>query len=467
MGEGRKLIAGCLAALAMTFLAADFAAASPRPNPWQIGAGSIYNMAHQGGEVEAPSSTIYAFRTALEDRGADSLEMDVNASADGHLMVMHDYYTSRITPLDAQVRELTLAELQALDAAWWFSPGHGQFNHSLPVDQYPLRGVRTGDVPPPEGFEAEDFRIPTIEEVLTAFPGVPMNIEIKTVPGEPSESIRVANLLAAVLKRRENINRQVIVASQDQAALVRFHELLPSIGVSASVTSMIGLIGGGAAISPEPIALQVPNRLGELDPPKILQEMNPGYPVHAWTSEREDENDAVYGHLIEAGVSGIISSAPSRLADYLCRAGVRHPGGSPRCDSQLLNYRLKWPSRSLRKLLLGQFPVRINCHSDCHMRLQVKIGKRAAKRRGIIAPGPPDKQGMLLIGGGRLLAPKQGAGRRTYRASVFGKPFRRLARIRKVKLEMTAWIFDGYGARRAIQRRWLTLDSKRPLRRGR
>ena len=47
-------------------------------------------MAHQGGEDEAPSNTLFAFKSAIRDRGADSLELDVNLSSDGQLMVIHD-----------------------------------------------------------------------------------------------------------------------------------------------------------------------------------------------------------------------------------------------------------------------------------------------------------------------------------------------------------------------------------------
>jgi len=335
MGESRKLRTGGLALLAaFTALCGHAAASPPVVNPWLDQAG-ILNMAHQGGELEAPSSTMYAFHTALEDRGADTLEMDVNATADNRLAVMHDYYTSKITPLDAQVRDLTLAELQALDAAYWFSPGTGQFDHSKPSADYPLRGVRAGEKPPPDGYSADDFRVPAIDQVLAAFPDVPINIEIKAVPGEPSEAIRVARLLATILNRPENVNRPIIVASLDQPALVEFHQLAPAIGLSASLGSMIGLIGSGIPIEPDPVALQVPMVLGEANIPAMLQAMDVngmGYAVHAWTDGADTENDVSYAGLIDSGVQGIMSSSPSNLADYLCRAAVRRPDGAPRCD---------------------------------------------------------------------------------------------------------------------------------------
>lgn len=468
MGASRKLIAFTVA-LAGLAAACAGASGSPAPveNPWLDQRG-ILNMAHQGGEMEAPSSTIYAFRTALEDRGADSLEMDVNATEDGRLAVMHDYYTGRITPQDSQLRDLTLAELQALDAAWWFTPGEGQFDHSLPASSYPFRGVRTGDVPPPEGYTAQDFRVPSIEEVLAAFPReTPLNIEIKSVPGDDGEAIRVAKLLAEVLNRPENADRPIIVTSLVQNAIVTFHELAPQVDLGASVAAMIDLIAGGERIQPESVALQVPMFLGELEPALMLQEMDVrslGYAVHAWTVDRADEKDATYARLIETGVQGIISSAPSRLADYLCRAGVRRPDGRPRCDSQVMEHRLTFPSRSLRQFLTKGLPVRATCDQDCRPSIRVRVKNREAKRLGLrVVPRPG--RGMTTIGAGPSveLSPRSGSG--VYRVRPFPGRFKPLARARRVTVEVTVAVSDGYGWGETVERRWLTLKSKRPLRR--
>ena len=85
-------IALVVATLALT-LAPSAGAVAPNPNPWLQNRFLV--MAHQGGEDEAPSNTMFAFKSAIRDRGADSLEMDVNLSSDGQLMVIHnDTYSS-------------------------------------------------------------------------------------------------------------------------------------------------------------------------------------------------------------------------------------------------------------------------------------------------------------------------------------------------------------------------------------
>ncbi|MER3453487.1 MAG: endoglycoceramidase [Acidimicrobiia bacterium] len=62
------------------------------PNPW-LGR-RVLNIAHQGGEREAPSNTLYAFKEAVA-KGADVLELDVHATADGELVVIHDATVDR------------------------------------------------------------------------------------------------------------------------------------------------------------------------------------------------------------------------------------------------------------------------------------------------------------------------------------------------------------------------------------
>jgi glycerophosphoryl diester phosphodiesterase len=64
------LVALAVASLAAA-LASSASAVAPDRNPW--GQNRFLNMAHQGGEDEAPSNTLFAFKSAMRERGADSL----------------------------------------------------------------------------------------------------------------------------------------------------------------------------------------------------------------------------------------------------------------------------------------------------------------------------------------------------------------------------------------------------------
>ena len=71
--------------------------------------------AHRGASAEFPENTLAAFRWALE-LGVGCIELDVHLSADGVPVVIHDQTVDRTTDGSGAVHELTVAELQALDA---------------------------------------------------------------------------------------------------------------------------------------------------------------------------------------------------------------------------------------------------------------------------------------------------------------------------------------------------------------
>jgi glycerophosphoryl diester phosphodiesterase len=185
LSSRRSLPLGIVAA---AVLAAPAAAPSADANPWLDR--RVLNMAHQGGEDELPSNTMYALRTSVR-RGADMLELDVGVTKDERLVVLHDNTVDRTTNGSGSIGDLTLRQIQRLDAAYRFVPGRNAVR-GLPASRYPLRGVRTGKRRPPRGFRAADFRVPSLDEVLRAFPRTPINIEIKGRDGSDESFLRGA-----------------------------------------------------------------------------------------------------------------------------------------------------------------------------------------------------------------------------------------------------------------------------------
>ena len=109
------------------------------------------NMAHQGGEDEFPSNTMYAFRKALR-AGADMLELDVRMTQDDRVVVMHDTTLDRTTNGRGPVPWRMLRQIRRLDAAYWFAPrARERYSHDLPRRAYPFRGIATGRRKPPRG----------------------------------------------------------------------------------------------------------------------------------------------------------------------------------------------------------------------------------------------------------------------------------------------------------------------------
>jgi len=287
----------------------------------------VINMTHQGGEREHPSGTMYALRESLA-LGADTLELDVQPTRDGTLMVLHDQSVKRTTGVDRSVYEMTRAEVQRLDAAFNFVPGRGTVA-GLKADAYPLRGVRTGHRPPPLGYRPDDFRIPTLEEVLRAFPNVPMNIEIKGRSDSDTDSfLRNADLLATTLRRVPH--PPVIVASFQQAALDRFHGLMPDVPLAPGITGVALFLATGLT-PPGSQALQVPPTqfgITLVTHEFVTRAHAMGLAVHVWFSGQE-ESDRVYRRMLDLGVDGLMPAAPRALERVLCERGVSRPPGNP------------------------------------------------------------------------------------------------------------------------------------------
>src|SRR5512136_697214 len=88
---------------------------------WLTRRGRLLNIAHRGASAAAPQNTLAAFRKAVE-LGADGVELDVQLSADGAVVVIHDFTVDKTTDGTGRVAAKTLAELKALDAGSRFSP---------------------------------------------------------------------------------------------------------------------------------------------------------------------------------------------------------------------------------------------------------------------------------------------------------------------------------------------------------
>ena len=332
--------AACCAAIVLSAApaSAQAPAAGPANNPW-LGE-RVINFAHQGGEDELPSNTLFAYREALR-AGSDMLEIDVGATRDGRLVVLHDNTVDRVTNGTGSITDMTLADVQKLDAAYWFVAGRGTVR-GAPASAYRYRGVRTGDRRPPLGYRPSDFRVPSLDEVLRAFPRTPMNIEIKGRDGEDDAVYRrTAELLAGVLKRSRR--RDVIVASFEQPAIDRFHELAPNVPVAPGIDGTADFLLSGKSPGPGVAAFQVPitfelggQKLTITTPNFVKAAHEANYAVHVWLSnDREDVT--TYRRLLRMCVDGIMAATPKRLAGLLRREGIPRPGrdGNDPCGTRV------------------------------------------------------------------------------------------------------------------------------------
>ncbi len=285
----------------------------------------VLNIAHQGGEIEAPSNTLYALKTA-KAKGAEVLELDVHATLDGELVVLHDATVDRTTDGEGRVDSLTLEQIRELDAAHWFVPDCGTC-HGKDATEYSLRGYATGDRPLPEEldeFSPSDFRIPTLREVFETFPDDLINIEIKnTAPDtEPYE-----DLLAGLLYEFGRTDDAIVVSFLDHA-IERFKYFAPNVDTATATgeTALFKLSSEGplpGAPNPRYQALQVPMEFSGVTVVTeefIADAHANGLAVHVWTI-----NDrATMEQLVEWGADGIMTDRPTLLEEVLAEADVRY-----------------------------------------------------------------------------------------------------------------------------------------------
>jgi glycerophosphoryl diester phosphodiesterase len=287
------------------------------------------NIAHQGGEDEFPSNTLYAFRKAKR-AGAEMLELDIGVTKDNKVIVMHDTSVDRTTNGTGLISELTLKQIKKLDAAYWFAPKNAEhYSHELRRKAYKFRGIATGKKRPPKKFKQGDFRVPTLKQVLKKFPRDPINIEIKgrTPEEETSEYVYNAEVLASLLGKQKKLRpRRLIVTSFHQDAVDRFHSLMPGIGLAPGTEGFASWFLGGGSPGQGVVAFQVPitfqfgSQLLQITTAESVGNAHSdGYAWHNWFGGNDSDSRPTWGTLIDECVDGIITARPRQLEKLLKR----------------------------------------------------------------------------------------------------------------------------------------------------
>ncbi len=242
--------------------------------------------AHRGAAAERPENTLPSFRRAME-LGADALETDVHMTRDGHLVVSHDSAGLRMCGAEGAIREHTLAEVQGWDAGWGFRDAAGE---------HPFRGA--------------GYRMPTLEEVLVEFDGIPINIDLKQKT--PPIALQAIDLI-----RRVGAEARVTLASFSLGTLleVRRHGYRGPTGLAqAEVAALV--FAPRLAFRALPLtgnAAQLPLQVGplRLDTVALVDKCHSlGIRVNYWTINEPDEAE----RLLDLGADGIMTDDPAAIA---------------------------------------------------------------------------------------------------------------------------------------------------------
>lgn len=225
--------------------------------------------AHRGAAAELPENTLLSFERALEV-GADALELDVHSTRDGVIVVSHDPGGERCFGVSQLICETGWDAIS-----------------------------RWGD---------EKNRAPRLLDVLRAFPGVPLNVDLKAGGADA----------AVELLRQEKAEERVTLASFSARTLRRVRALGYKGPTGLARSEVAQLLALPASVQRGPLApagqaAQLPTHLAQrwiIDRCKALR-----LRVDVWTV-----NDvATAERLIALGVDGIMTDDPRLLAPTVKR----------------------------------------------------------------------------------------------------------------------------------------------------
>ena len=235
------------------------------------------NYGHRGYSSKYPENTMLSFKKAVE-AGVDGIELDVQLTKDNQVVIIHDELVDRTTNGKGKVKDMTLSELQSLDASSVFAGKYGV------------------------------NRIPTLEEYFEYVKDLPIitNIEMKTGKYEykPMEKM-VYDMIC-----RYKLQKKVLISSFNHYTILRMKEFAPELEYGFLTEDWIIDVGnylkkyGVQSFNPD---------FHNLIPEVLKQVQDYGIAINCYTVN--DEEDVIA--LAKAGVDGIIGNYPERTAQIL------------------------------------------------------------------------------------------------------------------------------------------------------
>ena len=234
-------------------------------------------FAHRGASPDGRENTLAAVERVVR-LGFTYLETDVRVSRDGVPLLMHDPSLDRTTDRTGAVADLSWPEIAKARVA--------------------------GSEP-----------VPRLEELLASFPGLRVNLHVKTaaVVGPMAEAVARANAL----------DRVCVGAFQDWYAAAARAALGPGLCTGLGTRGVVALklaARRGTRLRTPAACVQVPARfggVGVIDRRFVQAAHSSGLAVHAWTIN----DPAQMRRLLDLGVDGIMSDEAETLRDVLAERG--------------------------------------------------------------------------------------------------------------------------------------------------
>ena len=227
--------------------------------------------AHRGSSKKAPENSLSAITQAIED-GADYAEIDVQETADGVVVLLHDSDLMRIAGVNRKIWEVTYQEMSSFDTGSWFSP------------------------------EFSGERIATLERAIATSKGrIKLNIELKY----NGHDRKLAEEVVEIVRKNGFVN-DCVITSLNKDGLRAVRGLDGSIKIGHIVAKSIGDI-----LSQDVDVLSVESKLATAD--FIAKAHDREKEVHVWTVNEPRNME----RFIDLRVNNIITDHPELLVQLL------------------------------------------------------------------------------------------------------------------------------------------------------
>lgn len=255
-------------------------------------------IAHRGGKGLMPEATMLAFDNAV-NLGADVLEMDIVLTKDSIPVIIHDLTIDRTSDTTGLVHDYTLAELKQFNFGYNFQDSTGA---------YPYRN--------------NPVRIPTLTEVLTAYPNMLMNIEIKDTS---ALGYVAADILVADLNKYHDPKKVIGFAFLDEIMLYLRSINTDGMYTGASLSEGLAFYNAVIANNEDNVTVDadvfsIPSTFGPFTftADSLVEAVHAkGVAVHYWTINDTSE----MRQLVNLGADAIITDYPDRLLQVLDEMG--------------------------------------------------------------------------------------------------------------------------------------------------
>ena len=297
----------------------------PTDNPLIRKDGELPDLiAHRGGNDEMPGNTLEAFYHAYSINPDVIMETDVNLTADGVLILLHNTQLDKTTNVTGLASDWNYTDLieQRVDFGYYNPTDDGWLDGER--EHFNVNGVNVypTDISYPDGVEPRDdeiFLATTLEELITAFPNNMISVEIKQ---DGKLGIKALREAVRVIEKHDAFDRVILTSFhrevfREYKRMAKAGEIPDNFMCSPGLMSIVKfyalhILGLDSLYFDGVAVLQLPmEELGFNFATRALIDTahEHNVAVQYWTIDNEDDMRM----LIELGADGIMTDSPSKL----------------------------------------------------------------------------------------------------------------------------------------------------------